>query len=109
METPQQSSNARLAAILALIAVFIVLIVVIVSSLGGGGGSAKPAISSGAGSQKCAKGSKTPSGKVYVVRPSDCCLSEIARKVGVSVAALERLNPGLDPQTIHSGDTVKLR
>jgi LysM repeat protein len=108
METPQQSSNARLAAILALIAVFIVLMVVIATSLGGGG-SGKHSNRSGGGSQNTANSQKQSSQKIYVVRPGDCCLSQIAGRVGLSVDALEKLNPGLDPQTIHSGDRVKLR
>jgi LysM repeat protein len=108
METPQQSSNARLAAILALVAVFIVLMVVIATSLGGGG-SGRQSNRSGGGSQGAANSQKQSSQKIYVVRPGDCCLSQIARKVGLSVVTIEQLNPGLDPQTIHSGDRVKLR
>ena len=105
MKTPKQSPNARLAAILALAIGFIVVLVVIISSLNGGT-SGPPAGPTDRGVQRNAKQSQR---KVYVVKPGDCCLSEIGRKTGVGVDQLERLNPQLDPQAIHSGDRVKLR
>jgi len=43
----------------------------------------------------------------YVVRSGDT-LSEIATRTGVSVDRLQRLNPGLDPQALTPGATVKL-
>ncbi|MEK6251802.1 MAG: LysM domain-containing protein [Actinomycetota bacterium] len=106
METPQQSSNARLAAILALIAVFIVLMVVVVTSLGGGG-SGKSAAHNGGQSQSTAK-AKQSARKIYVVKPGDS-LSVIADKVGISVEQLQRLNPHIDQFSLQSGDRVKLR
>ena len=109
METPQQSSNARLAAILALIAVFIVLMVVVVSSLGGGdGGSGKSPAHRGRGSQSTATAQKQSTRKIYVVKPGDT-LSVIADKVGISVEQLQRLNPHVDQFSLQSGDRVKLR
>ena len=44
----------------------------------------------------------------YVVEPGDT-VSGIAEETGVSVDALLRLNPDLDPQTLNSGETIKLR
>ena len=110
METPQQSSNARLAAILALIAVFIVLMVVVVTSLGGGGdgGSSKSAAHKGGRSQSTAKVQKQSARKTYVVKPGDT-LSVIADKIGISVEQLQRLNPHIDQFSLQSGDRVKLR
>jgi LysM repeat protein len=108
METPQQSSNARLAAILALIAVLIVLMVVVVTSLGGGGGSGKSAAPKGGRSQSTAKAQKQSVRKIYVVKPGDS-LSVIADKVGTSVEELQRLNPHIDQFSLQSGDRVKLR
>lgn len=107
METPQQSSNARLAAILALIAVLIVLMVVVVTSLGGGG-SGKSAPHNGGRSQSTAKAQKQSARKTYVVKPGDS-LSVIADKVGISVEQLQRLNPHIDQFSLQSGDRVKLR
>ena len=102
METPQQSSAARLAAILALAVAFAVIAVVGVSSLGAGDSGRNP--SSTVGGKAGAQSNR----KTYVVKPGDT-LSRIAAKVGVSVEALQRLNPKLDQFSLQSGDRVKLR
>jgi LysM repeat protein len=102
--------NARYAAIGALVVAFVVIIVLIGGSLGGGDDSG-----SSGGQQSTVKkqgksgGSGAAGRKVYVVKPGDCCLSQIAQKTGLDIEELEQLNPGLDPQAIHSGDRVKLR
>jgi LysM repeat protein len=105
MEIP--NPNARYAAIGAVV---VAIIVLIGSSLGGDGDD------SGEGRQQPIahkNGKSNDSGgearKVYVVKPGDCCLSQIAQKTGLDIEELEQLNPGLDPQAIHSGDRVKLR
>ena len=108
METPQQSSNARLAAILGLIAAFIVLMVIVVASFNGDGGSEGQTAHQGVRQQSAAAREQSLR-KIYVVKPGDCCLSQIADKTGTDLEALEQLNPHLDPQAIHSGDRVKLR
>ena len=108
METPQQSSNARLAAILGLSAAFIVMIVIVVSSLAGGGGSESHPTNQAGGSQGTTT-QKQSQRSIYVVKPGDCCLSQIADKTGIDLETLEKVNPHLDPQAIHSGDRVKLR
>jgi LysM repeat protein len=105
--TPKQSSNARLAAILALAVAFVVLMVLILTSLTGG--SDERAASPAGGQQGSSKESKQSERKIYVVKPGDCCLSQIAEKTGINVDVLVQLNPNLDPQAIHSGDRVKLR
>lgn len=45
---------------------------------------------------------------VYVVEPGDT-LTSISEKTGVSITAIEQLNPNLDTQTITSGQEIKLR
>lgn len=105
--TPKQSSNARLAAILALAVAFVVMMVLIVTSLTGG--SDERAASPAGGQQGSSKESKQSERKIYVVKPGDCCLSQIAQKTGIDVDVLVQLNPNLDPQAIHSGDRVMLR
>jgi LysM domain len=109
MEIP--NPNARYAAIGALVVAFVVIVALIGGSLGGGDESG-----GGSGGQQQAvqkqgksNGSGSADRKVYVVKPGDCCLSQIAQKTGIDIEELEQLNPGLDPQAIHSGDTVKLR
>jgi hypothetical protein len=105
METPAQSSNARLAAIASLIAAFLVVMVLVALSLGDGGADR----AGQGGSRGAAAETQRPLRRIYVVKPGDCCLSQIANKTGVDVDNLVRLNPNLDPQAIHSGDRVKLR
>jgi LysM repeat protein len=104
METPEKSSNARVAAILALVAVFVVVLIVIASAGGGGGSGSSQAKGNGGP----AKSHKDSHRKVYVVKPGDT-FSEIAQKVGISVEKLQQLNPHIDQFTLQSGDRVKLR
>ncbi len=109
MDTPQ-SSNARLAAVIALAVAFVVVVVIIVSSGGGGEGGG----SGGSGKAKAGQQRTTTSSgvgsprKIYVVKPGDT-FSGIANKLGLSVETLQQLNPGIDQFSLHSGDRVKLR
>ncbi len=45
---------------------------------------------------------------VYVVKSGDT-LSTISSKTGVSVRTLERLNPGVDPGALQTGQRLRLR
>ena len=45
---------------------------------------------------------------VYVVKSGDS-LSGISAKTGVSVATIELLNPGVDPNALQSGQRLTLR
>jgi LysM repeat protein len=67
----------------------------------GGQGQARQSGGSGGGEK-----SKTP--KTYVVEPGDS-LGTIAETFGVSVKRLERLNKGVDPNTLATGQELKLR
>ncbi len=82
------------------------MIVLIAATLGGddggsGGGSAP------AGQARPAEERK-PVPKSYEVQSGDT-LTSIARKTGVPVATIVRLNPGVDPQILISGEELKLR
>ncbi len=44
----------------------------------------------------------------YVVQNGDT-LTSIAHRTGVSVARIQRLNPGVDPQILIAGEKLKLR
>ena len=46
--------------------------------------------------------------RTYVVRAGDV-LSDIARRAGISLAQLQQLNPGLDPQALSPGQRLRLR
>ena len=47
-------------------------------------------------------------GDTYVVQPGDT-LTGIVAKTGVSAAKIQKLNPDLDPETLATGRTLKLR
>jgi LysM repeat protein len=104
------SAPARAFAAAALLCGFLVVAIVISSSLGGDGGgsgdgssSAKQVTSGGSDN-----GGKVHTPKSYVVQNGDT-LTSIAHETGVSVAHILRLNPGIDPQILISGEELKLR
>ena len=109
MQTDQQSSPARLAAIVALIAAFVVVVALAATSLGGEDSSEPSRSGSTRQERRAQNQAERGERRVYVVKPGDCCLSQIAERTGVDVDTLVELNPNLDPQAIHSGDRVKLR
>jgi LysM repeat protein len=105
----KRSSAARFLAVTALVCGVAGLFYVIGTSLDGGDdGESNGRATSG----KTMKGGKTGGdGKIrgaYVVQNGDT-LTSIARETGVSVARLEALNPGVDPQILISGEKLKLR
>jgi LysM repeat protein len=51
-------------------------------------------------------GAETP--KTYIVEEGDS-FGTIAEQFGVSVKRLERLNPEIDPQTLNTGQEIKIR
>lgn len=84
------------------------MIVVIAAALGGddsGGDSG-----SGSGHAGHVKQSEAPAhtAKTYEVQSGDT-LTSIAHETGVPVAVILRLNPGVDPQILISGEKLKLR
>jgi LysM repeat protein len=80
------------------------VIVLIAATLGGGddGGGSTPAGHVKQGDAKA----HTP--KSYEVQSGDT-LTSIAHETGVPVARILRLNPGVDPQILISGEKLKLR
>lgn len=107
-------SKARYLAPLALLAVIVAAVVLI----GQTERSSSPSRESGA-SLKARASSSSPAtprrrrhrsgpARTYVVQNGDF-LSSIAQKTGVSVAKLQELNVGVDPQTLHAGQRLKLR
>jgi hypothetical protein len=103
--TQRSSSLARAFAVLAVACVFLALILVIVGSLGGGDGS-----QGGKGTQsgKASGGASRHVPATYVVQNGDT-LTSIAHDTGVTVARIQALNPGVDPQILISGEKLKLR
>jgi len=84
------------------------VIVVIATALGGGDGGG----GSGNGSNRAGHvkqgHAKVHTPKSYEVQSGDT-LTSIAHEVGVPVATILRLNPGVDPQILISGEKLKLR
>jgi LysM repeat protein len=84
------------------------VIVVIAATLGGGddgggsGGGLNPVHRSKASEDR------KPVPKAYEVQSGDT-LTSIAHETGIPVATILRLNPGVDPQILVSGEKLKLR
>lgn len=53
-------------------------------------------------------GAKRPRAHFWIVRPGQT-LSEIVLRTGVSTAEIERLNPGLNPDSLLIGQRVRVR
>lgn len=103
-EPPKRSIFARVLAVLALAGTIVVLYLVISTSLSADDDSGGDA---GAGKTKAEKsGPETP--KEYVVQDGDS-ISVVAIKYGISVDRIERLNPDLDPNTLATGQVIKLQ
>jgi hypothetical protein len=100
------SVSARAIAATALVCGFVVLFVVVVGSLGRGDSHKGGSLRSGTVAGKGKHPGHTPAS--YVVEYGDT-LTSIAHKTGVSVARIRRLNPGIDPQILISGEKLKLR
>lgn len=112
----RDSSPARLLAPIALV-VFFITALVIISSAGGtdhkaGAGPTKSERRDLQLTRRAARRArsqaKAVSAGVYVVRTGDT-LGSIAQKTGVSVVKLQELNPSLDPQSLLSGQRIKLK
>lgn len=102
------SRSSRLLAPLALLACVIAVGIVAMSSLGGDA-SSEPASAtrSETGTSTAKRTSKTKR-STYTVKSGDS-LSVIAEKTGVEVEEIVRLNPGVDPQSLRTGQKLKLK
>jgi len=101
------SVSARVIAVTALVCGVVVLLLVIASSLDEGGGDSGKRVPKG----QVTRGEHEGKGSVkraYVVQNGDT-LTSIAHETGVPVSQILRLNPGIDPQILISGEKLKLR
>lgn len=85
------------------------MIVVIATTLGGGDGNGGGSSNSSTrGGHAEARQQQVHTPKAYVVQNGDT-LTSIAHKTGVPVAVIIKLNPGVDPQILISGEKLKLK
>jgi LysM repeat protein len=103
----RSSATARVIAVTALVCGVVVLLVVVGTSLDSGGGSGKET-DKGQVTQGHEKEGKGKVKTDYVVQNGDT-LSSISQETGVSISQIEKLNPGVDPQILISGEKLKLR
>lgn len=104
----QISNGARVAAATALAVALVVVLVALAGALSDGGGDSPGGISDN-GASVDGGGSGAGSGPAtYEIKEGDT-LSAISEETGVSVARIEDLNPGLDPQAITPGQEIRLR
>jgi LysM repeat protein len=83
------------------------VIVLVATTLGGeGGGSSHSGSNRSSHSGSGHAPAHTP--KTYVVENGDT-LTSIAHETGVPVATIIKLNPGVDPQILISGEELRLR
>lgn len=95
-----------MAAPLALLAAAVAVVVVIQLS-GSGSSSGTSSATRPAVAHRPARHAARRPPTSYVVQPGDT-LSDIAAKTHVSLAAIMRLNPNVDPQTLQAGQRLKL-
>lgn len=106
--TKRSSSSARVLAATAVACGFVVVVVVIASALGGGGDGRSRSHSPAGQARSHGGAAKRRVPAAYVVQNGDT-LTSIAHRTGVSLARIQALNPGVDPQILISGEKLKLR
>ena len=105
----RSSVTARIVAVLALVCGVAILLFVVGSSLSENGGDSGHQSKKGQAVQGEKKGpSGKPAPSSYVVQNGDT-LTSIAHETGVPVSEILKLNPGVDPQILISGEKLKLR
>lgn len=104
------SRPSRILAPLALAACVLAVGLVAMSSLGGDDTSTSTTAAKQGTTARTStsKGSSSTKRSTYTVKSGDS-LSLIAEKTGVSVEELVRLNPGVDPQSLRTGQKLKLK
>jgi LysM repeat protein len=98
------SAATRILAVLALIAAVIAVVVIASSATNGGDSGNHHRSHHQAKSQKHHR----TKAKTYTVEDGDT-LTAIAHKTGVPVSEIMALNPGVDPQILQAGETLKLK
>jgi LysM repeat protein len=100
------SAMARIFAVLALVAALVLAIVVIGGALGGDSDGSGERDRGGQAARRAEPKQRVPA--TYEIQSGDTLVA-IAQRTGVPVARIETLNPRVDPQILHAGETLKLR
>jgi LysM repeat protein len=98
-------------AVVAMVGFLVAFLIVLANSGGTGhssGSQTTPSTTSTTTTKTNTASSKFAHRRTYRIKPGDT-LGAIAIKTGVSVATLQDLNPGLDPQGLVAGQKLKLR
>jgi LysM repeat protein len=100
-------SPARLFAPLALVACAIAILVIVNRDTGSGDATGpKTATTRSTATTTASQGAKKTR-HTYIVKSGDV-LSQIAIRTGVPLETLQQLNPGVDAQSLHVGQKLKL-
>src|ERR1700754_2019934 len=102
-------SPARFLAPIALVA-FAVALYTVIDDAGAPAGKASSDVSaqpSATSTKSASKKSSKRKRRVYTVKAGDTA-SGIADKTGVSIATMQKLNKGFDPQTLAPGQRIRL-
>jgi LysM repeat protein len=99
--------SARYLAPIALVATVVAVYIIVHGAIGTNHASA-PAVTHSVVRRTSSTKATTPRPRYYVVRAGDT-LSSIALKEGISVTALERLNPNVNPSALQTGQRLRLR
>jgi LysM repeat protein len=102
------SQTGRLLAPLALVGCVLAVVLVAMTTLGGDESPTRTASATQEKSSATGRTSTTQKRTTYTVTSGDS-LSIIAEKTGVPVEELVQLNPGVDPQSLRTGQKLKLR
>ena len=103
----RHSRFARYAAPVAFLAAITIGVLVVRAGFEHGGSSGKPPTTS-VTTTKTRKHPRHTHGRTYIVQSGDT-FGSIASKLGTTVAALEHLNPGLDPTALSVGEKIRVK
>lgn len=100
-------SPARLFAPLALVACAIAILVIVNRDTGSGDSTTPKTATSTSTTTTAATKAPKKARRRYIVKAGDV-MSQIAIKTGVPLDTLQQLNPGVDAQSLHVGQKLKL-
>jgi LysM repeat protein len=100
-------SPARLFAPLALVACAIAILVIVNRDTGSGDSTTPKTATSTSTTTTAATKAAKKARRRYIVKAGDV-MSQIAIKTGVPLDTLQQLNPGIDAQSLHVGQKLKL-